>query len=823
MKTTKINLIFVALLMLGLSANSFAQQQSSVPHAIKYQAVARNANGDIISNQNVSFRISIVQGSASGETVYQETQTVSTNQFGLANLSIGNGTVTTGVFDSIKWGNDSYFVKVEFDAKGGEDYTLMGVSQMLSVPYSLYAEHAKTADNVSTFPVKADLVATNSALPFSNPAKGMLVYNMDSAGISPANVVPGYYYNAGTPSSPNWVLLSSIDKSGSIDRIMAPGTNNTTYGGTVQGAAGANVTSSPQGNENTGFGVLAFGNNASTNPMGNYNTAVGFTALQNITGGSSNTAVGSGALYTNTTTNYNTAVGYNALYDNTGTNNVGLGVQALVDNTGNNNTATGTNASEDNTTGSDNTSSGFLALQSNQTGWSNTAIGVSALNANTAGYNTAVGSGSLAANTSGTPNTAIGYNALAANISGTNNVAVGDNAMGTGSPSFCTAVGSGALNGGAGNGSTAVGYNALTANAGGLNTAVGYMALASDASGNDNTAVGYKALYSNNGSTFNTANGFEALETSTGGYNTATGAQALTANSTGTNNTAMGFNALNANSSGGNNTAIGYGALQSSAGSNNTAIGYLALTSPTGGNNTAVGYYALPYGSSSETALGYYSGYYSTGGYNVCLGYEAGYTNTTGANNTFVGYDADATAGTYSNSTAIGNGSRITASNTVVLGNHSVTQTQFNGALMPYYGSAYNAGTTGQVLTSQGAAVAPQWTPATSVSGVLSIQDVTITGTNQTINANATVLNIAGSLTGTLTINLPLSPVNGQTWFVTAGGGVTAPNIVWNAPTGTSLSSGGAGVLVTSLTPGSWAAELIYDQNSTTWLNLPSN
>lgn len=113
---------------------------AQTPQAFKYQAIARDNSGNILANQNVAFRISILQGSISGTSVYSETHAATTNQFGLANLNIGNGTVASGVFSSINWGSNTYFVKTEFDAAGGTNYTLTGTSQLLSVPYALYAE-----------------------------------------------------------------------------------------------------------------------------------------------------------------------------------------------------------------------------------------------------------------------------------------------------------------------------------------------------------------------------------------------------------------------------------------------------------------------------------------------------------------------------------------------------------------------------------------------------------------------------------------------------------------------------------------------------------
>ena len=117
---------------------------AQTPEAFKYQAVARDAGGQILANQSVSFRISILQASASGTSVYSETHAATTNTFGLVNLEIGNGVVVSGDFTVIDWGMNSYFVQIEMDATGGNNYQLMGTSQLLSVPYAL---HAKTAEN----------------------------------------------------------------------------------------------------------------------------------------------------------------------------------------------------------------------------------------------------------------------------------------------------------------------------------------------------------------------------------------------------------------------------------------------------------------------------------------------------------------------------------------------------------------------------------------------------------------------------------------------------------------------------------------------------
>lgn len=117
------------------------------PQRFKYQAAVRDAFGNVIANNTVGFRISILEGSASGNSKYTETHTATTNINGLVSLEIGGGTIVSGRFDSINWGDTIFFIKVETDVNGGTNYTITGTSQLLSVPYALHAgTSSKTAD-----------------------------------------------------------------------------------------------------------------------------------------------------------------------------------------------------------------------------------------------------------------------------------------------------------------------------------------------------------------------------------------------------------------------------------------------------------------------------------------------------------------------------------------------------------------------------------------------------------------------------------------------------------------------------------------------------
>ena len=109
------------------------------PQKMSYQAVLRAENNILVKNTAVGMRLSILQGTENGLVIYAETHNPLSNDNGLVTLSIGSGSVVTGDFSTINWAQGPYFIKTETDPKGGADYTIIGVSQLMSVPYALYA------------------------------------------------------------------------------------------------------------------------------------------------------------------------------------------------------------------------------------------------------------------------------------------------------------------------------------------------------------------------------------------------------------------------------------------------------------------------------------------------------------------------------------------------------------------------------------------------------------------------------------------------------------------------------------------------------------
>ncbi|MCB0738274.1 MAG: hypothetical protein KDC92_12225, partial [Bacteroidetes bacterium] len=127
--------IFTLILALCLFIPAMAQS----PNGFSYQAMARDNTGKELKNTKVSLRISLIQSSPTGTILYQETHSVTSNEFGLLNLTIGAGSVVTGQFSAIDWSDGTKYVKVELDASGGTSYQLMGTTQLLSVPFALHA------------------------------------------------------------------------------------------------------------------------------------------------------------------------------------------------------------------------------------------------------------------------------------------------------------------------------------------------------------------------------------------------------------------------------------------------------------------------------------------------------------------------------------------------------------------------------------------------------------------------------------------------------------------------------------------------------------
>ena len=133
-------LIFLSLLLVSSAL-------TQIPNKMSFQTVVRNSQGKLMVNNLVGVRFSVLQGSATGSSVYVETHQKSTNANGLITLQIGTGLVNQGVFSSINWAMGPYFLKTELDVNGATNYTINGTTEFESVPFAFHANTVKTLTN----------------------------------------------------------------------------------------------------------------------------------------------------------------------------------------------------------------------------------------------------------------------------------------------------------------------------------------------------------------------------------------------------------------------------------------------------------------------------------------------------------------------------------------------------------------------------------------------------------------------------------------------------------------------------------------------------
>ena len=152
------------------------------PDRMSFQAVIRDGSGALVSNGPAGIKISVLQGSVSGTEVYSETHSEMTNTNGLITLEIGGGTVISGIYEDIDWGNGPYYLKREIDPLGGTNYVVSGTSQFLSVPYAIFAMKADTVlkvpdssvtNEIQVLSISNDTIYLSEGgfvqLPISNP------------------------------------------------------------------------------------------------------------------------------------------------------------------------------------------------------------------------------------------------------------------------------------------------------------------------------------------------------------------------------------------------------------------------------------------------------------------------------------------------------------------------------------------------------------------------------------------------------------------------------------------------------------------------------
>ena len=177
---------------LGLNLNMLLAQDTKT---FNYQAVIRDANSELLQNQNIQILASIVKGSQTGNVIYSESHIVATNNFGVINLKIGEGNIVNGIFNDIDWGIDNYYLKIAADVSGGTDYVELGTVELMSVPYANYALDVKNKDDADPDPLNElqnlDLIGNTLSISDGNSV------DLPSSSSSWQVGTEGIYYNEG--------------------------------------------------------------------------------------------------------------------------------------------------------------------------------------------------------------------------------------------------------------------------------------------------------------------------------------------------------------------------------------------------------------------------------------------------------------------------------------------------------------------------------------------------------------------------------------------------------------------------------------------------
>ena len=659
------------LIFVFFSYLSFGQS----PQKFTYQSIIKNSSGYLLKNQDVGLRISVLSNSSNGIEVYSEEHFPTSNSNGLVTLIIGEG-LTNDNFSEIQWGDGEFFLKVEVDPEGGNNYTMNQTSQLLSVPYALYAENSGSKLNLlgQDFITLQDQTLTVNKVDLADDVDGVLSIGNGGTGSSTAPMVgvitavdspaARVVLGLGTAATENATAFATAAQGALADTALQ---DATAFATAAQGALADTALQ-----DATAFATAAQGALADTSLQASNN----LSDITNVV--AARTALGIDVSGTDNSTNVSLAGSLDYLtlsgqaitlgqvdYDTDISNKptlLQLGSTSSTALAGNTNTITSSQASAISANTSKITDSGTPALISDGSDPSlNTGITAAEVRSLI---------GVDASSTDNSTNVSLAGSLDYLTLSGqaiTLGSITNDDLAGSIADSKLNQITS----------SNKVQTSALDID--GAND-IGAAIVDSDliiiddgaAGTNRKAAVSRLKTYIQGASSLNSLTdvlvedesyylGNEPSNTSTAEKNIAIGLTALDAITTGDYNVAVGSDALTNNSSGNNNIAIGRFTMEDNiSGYQNTAFGNVALQSSTSsGNNVAIGHSSLTNVTEGEKNIGISSSAPSL---------------TTGDKNVVIGYVADVSSNNAQNQIVIGEQASGQGDNYAVIGNEDITR-----------------------------------------------------------------------------------------------------------------------------------------------------